>query len=312
MKKEAIIGVDIGGTNIKAALVRDRKIEKRTRALTLANLGPEKSLDQIKSVIEPLQEECRAIGIGSAGIIDSKRGIVRYSPNLKGWKDVHLARILQDSYDIPVYVLNDVNAICLGEWKYGAGREHNNIFLFTIGTGVGGAAICEGKLLFGAHGFAGEFGHTTIKLDGPKCVCGRQGHVERYAGAKYIVARARRKMAKNKSSLAGYDLLTPETIARAAKDGDKVAREVFAEVGYYLGVGVANIIALLDPDIIIISGGIARAGRILFEPIRNTVNRITLGSEYRHYMIVPAKLGDDAGIFGAALFAKLTSAGSEV
>lgn len=312
MNKSPIIGIDIGGTNIKAALVTGRKIEKRTRALTLANLGREKSVDQIISIIEPLRKKGRAIGIGIAGIIDSKKGIVKYSPNLKGWKNVPLARILRTACDLPVYVLNDVNAICLGEWKYGAGQGHDNIFLFTIGTGVGGAAICEGRLLFGAHGFAGEFGHTTIKLDGPKCICGHRGHVERYAGAKYIVARARRKMARSKSSLSGYDVLTPEIIARAAKEGDKVAREVFDDVGKYLGLGVANIIALLDPDIIIISGGIARAGKFLFEPIRNTVSRIVLGREHRRYRIVRAKLGDDAGTFGAALFAELTSVGSGV
>ncbi|UCD04687.1 MAG: ROK family protein [candidate division WOR-3 bacterium] len=312
MKKEPIIGIDIGGTNIKAALVAGRKIEKRTRALTLANLGREKSIDQIISAIEPLRKKGKAIGIGIAGIIDSKKGVVKYSPNLKGWKNVPLARILRAACGLPVYVLNDVNAICLGEWKHGAGQGHDNIFLFTIGTGVGGAAICEGRLLFGAHGFAGEFGHTTIKLDGPKCICGHRGHVERYAGAKYIVARAWRKIARHKSSLASYDILTPEIIARAAKEGDKVAREVFDDVGKYVGIGVANIIALFDPDIIIISGGIARAGRFLFEPIRNTVRRTVLGREHRRYRIVPAKLGDDAGTFGAALFAELTSAGSEV
>jgi glucokinase len=312
MKNKAIIGIDIGGTNIKAALVTGRKIDHRTRASTRAELGRDMSIKQIKSVIEPLQKEAKAIGIGIAGIIDSKKGVVRYSPNLEGWKNVPLARILRKASGLPVYVLNDVNAICLGEWKYGAGRGHENVFLFTMGTGVGGAAICEGKLLFGAHGFAGEFGHTTINLHGPKCVCGHHGHVERYAGAKYIVARARRKMAENKSLLASYEILTPEIIARAARKGDKVAREVFAEVGQFVGIGVANIIALFDPDIIIISGGIARAGRILFEPVRNTVSRTALGTEHRRYKIVPAQLGDDAGILGAALFAELTVTGSPV
>ncbi len=312
MKNKTIIGVDIGGTNIKAALVVGRKIDRRGRASTRAELGPAISIKQIKSVIEPLRKKANAIGVGIAGIIDSRKGVVKYSPNLKGWKNVPLARILRKSFGLPVYVLNDVNAICLGEWKYGAGRGHKNVFLFTMGTGVGGAAICEGKLLFGAHGFAGEFGHTAIDLHGPKCICGHQGHVERYAGAKYIVARARRKMTNNKSLLQDYDNLTPEIIAHAAKKGDKVAREVFAEVGQYVGIGVANIIALFDPDIIIISGGIARAGRILFEPVRNTVSRTALGIEHRRYKIVPAQLGDDAGILGAALFAKSTVTTSPV
>jgi glucokinase len=312
VKSKSIIGVDIGGTNIKAALVTGRRINRRTRAPTRAELGVKGSIEQIISVIEPLRKGAEAIGIGIAGIIDSKKGVVRYSPNLEEWKNVPLARILLNAFDVPVYVLNDVNAICLGEWKYGAGRGHENVFLFTLGTGVGGAAICEGKLLFGAHGFAGEFGHTTINFDGPKCICGHHGHLERYAGARYIVARARRKMAKRRSSLARQPTLTPEIIARAAKKGDRVAVEVFCEVGRYVGVGIANILALFDPDIIIISGGIARAGKVLFEPIRSTVSRIALGAEHRHYAIVPAKLGDDAGILGAALFAILKQTGASV
>jgi glucokinase len=304
MAGKNIIGIDIGGTNIKAALVSGCDVKGRAKTPTLSQTGIERSIQQIRSIIEPLRKEAAAIGIGIAGIIDSERGVVKYSPNLKEWKNVQLGRILQADFDLPVYILNDVNAICLGEWKYGAGKGHSNIFLLTLGTGVGGAAICEGKLLFGAHGFAGEFGHTTIKLDGPRCVCGHRGHLERYAGAKYIVARARRKMAKQKSSLAEHDRLTPEIIARAAKRGDSVAREVFREVGYYVGIGIANILTLLDPDMIVIAGGVARAGRILFEPVRNTVNAKTLGTEYRRYKIVPAELGDDAGILGAALFAR--------
>lgn len=312
MKHKPIIGVDIGGTNIKAALVTGRRISRHRRACTRAQLGVEKCMEQIKSAIEPLRKDAKAIGIGIAGIIDSKKGVVRYSPNLKEWNNIPLARILRNTFRLPVYVLNDVNAICLGEWKYGAGRGHEDIFLFTMGTGVGGAAICEGKLLFGAHGFAGEFGHTTINLDGPKCICGNYGHLERYVGARYIVARARRKMKKRRSSLTRQPALTPEMIARAAKQGDGVAIEVFREVGQYVGVGIANILALFDPDIIIISGGIARAGTVLFEPIRNTVSKIALGNEHRHYRIVPAELGDDAGILGAALYAKLNLAGASL
>ena len=304
MAGKNIIGIDIGGTNIKAALVSGRRVKDRTKVPTLSQQGIERSVRQIKAIIEPLRKGAAAIGIGIAGIIDSERGVVKYSPNLRGWRNVQLGRMLQAEFHLPVYILNDVNAICLGEWKYGAGKGHKNIFLLTLGTGVGGAAICEGKLLFGAHGFAGEFGHTTINLDGPSCVCGQQGHLERYAGAKYIVARAHRKMKKRKSALAKHDRLTPEIIAQAARNGDNVAREVFREVGYYVGIGIANILALMDPDMIVIAGGVARAGRILFEPVRETVSAKTIGTEHRRYKIVPAELGDDAGILGAALFAR--------
>ena len=304
--RKGIIGIDIGGTNIKVALTFGDKMTRRKKMPSLAAHGMKQSIAQVKSAIEPLSKEARAIGIGIAGIIDSDTGTVRYSPNLRGWSNVPLARILQLEYGKRVRILNDVNAICLGEWKYGAARGHDNVFLFTLGTGLGGAAICEGKILFGANGFAGEFGHTTIDPNGPRCMCGHRGHLERYVGARYIVARAMRKMKKKKSLLAEHPVLTPEIIARVARRGDPVACEVFAEVGYYIGIGVSNILALFDPDIVIISGGIARAGKILFDPIRKTVKSMVLGVEYRKFRILPAQLGDDAGILGAALFAQLT------
>ena len=304
MTKKSILGIDFGGTNIKAALVSERKIERRTRILSLAHSGLRRSLEQLKQAIEPFREEVGCIGIGIAGIIDSKNGVVIFSPNLKGWNNVPLAKYLHSEFNVPISVLNDVNAICLGEWQYGVAQGCNNVFLFTLGTGVGAAAICEGRLLFGANGFAGEFGHTTINTKGPKCICGHNGHLERYVGAKYIVARAKRKMKKQKSSLARQDVLTPEIIAREARQGDMVARQTFAEVGYYIGVGIANILALFDPEIVVVSGGIARAGKVLFEPLRKTVRQLVLGAEHRRYKIVAARLGDDAGILGAALFAQ--------
>lgn len=303
MSEKGVVGVDVGGTNIKSALVVARTIKKRVTLPTKAHQGLHTSIAQIKSAIEPFINKANAIGVGIAGIIDSRHGIVKYSPNLKGWHNVKLAHILKKEFKKPVKILNDVNAICLGEWKYGAAKGYNNVFLFTLGTGVGGAAVCEGKLLFGAHGFAGEFGHTVIKYNGPKCTCGTFGHLERYAGARFIVARARRKMRKENSSLNHYRHITPEIIADEAKRGDSVSKKVFSEIGFYIGIGVANIINLLDPDVIIVSGGISRAGNVLFEPMRKTVEERILGKHNRIYKIIPAKLGDDAGILGAVYFA---------
>lgn len=302
--KRGIIGIDVGGTNIRAALVFGREIKHRLNVESHAACGIDRSLQQIRSAVARLGLHASAIGIGIAGIIDSRAGVVKYSPNLKGWSNVPLARIISQTFKLPTRVLNDVNAICLGEWAFGAAKGHRNIFLFTLGTGVGGAAICEGKLLLGTNGFAGEFGHTTIDPAGPKCICGQHGHLERYVGAKYIVARYRNKLKRQQKRSIRLQNLTPQKIALAAKKGDHIALEVFSETGYYIGIGVANILALFDPDIVIISGGIARAGRILFDPIRKTVNKLVLGAEHRRYKIVAGKLGDDAGILGAALFAQ--------
>lgn len=296
--------MDIGGTNIKAALVRKGKIVRRMRLLTHAEQGFKTSLAQIEAVIRELADYCDAVGIGIAGLIDSRKGLVKFSPNMAGWKNVPLASILQTEFSKPVRIVNDVDAICLGEWQYGAGKGNDNVFLFTIGTGVGGAAICEGKLLFGAHGFAGEFGHSVIVADGPECTCGNRGCLERYVGARYIVERARRKAKNARSTLKKHAKLTPRIIADEARKGDRVAREVFEETAYYIGVGICNIIALFDPGIIIISGGIARAGKILFEPLRRIVAQRVIGAPYRNYRIISPKLGDDAGILGAVYYTK--------
>lgn len=303
-KNKSYIGIDIGGTNIKAALIKNSKIIKSVKVPSHANKEPAVLITQIKKAIRSFTDPVSGIGIGIAGIIDSKKGIVRYSPNLAGWTDVRLAYIIKKEYKVPVSILNDVNAICLGEWKYGAGRGYDNIFLFTLGTGVGGAAVCQGRLLFGANGFAGEFGHSVIKFDGKKCTCGQYGHLEAYVGAKYIVARARRRMKKQKSSLRKYTQITPRIIAQEAKQGDALSKGIFAEIGFYIGIGLSNIISLFDPEVIIVSGGISRAGNILFNSIRKTAKERIIGAQYRDFKIIPGMLGDDAGMLGAVYFSK--------
>jgi len=303
MRRNTFVGVDVGGTNIKSALVHNGEIKKRMKLPTKVKRGVTEVINQIRAAIRPFVADASGIGIGIAGIIDSGRGTVRYSPNLSGWNDVKLGQILKKEFKVPVRILNDVNAFCLGEWQYGAAKGYNNVFLFTLGTGVGGAAICEGKPLFGANGYAGEFGHTVIKYNGPRCICNNYGHLERYVGARYIVVNAKRRMQKGRSSLRKYKKLTPKIIAQEAKKGDKISKEVFSEIGFYVGIGVTNIIALFDPDVVVISGGVSRAGRVLFDPVRKTVAKRLLGAKFRNYKIIPAQLGDDAGILGAVYFA---------
>jgi glucokinase len=303
MAKKYSIGVDVGGTNIKAALVKNNQIVERIKVLTHAEQGPEAVVNQIIESIKVFNRPVSCIGVGIAGIIDSCHGIVKYSPNLSGWANIKLGQAIKRQFKVRVKILNDVNAICLGEWKYGAAKGFDNVFLFTLGTGVGGAAACEGRLLLGANGFAGEFGHSVIKYDGRKCTCGQFGHLEAYVGARYIVARARSLMKKQKSTLHEYQELTPRIIAQEARKGDALAKEIFIEIGFYIGIGLSNIISLFDPEIIVVSGGISRAGKVLFNAIRKTANERVMGAQYRSYKIVPGKLGDDAGMLGAVYFA---------
>jgi glucokinase len=302
--EKSYLGVDIGGTNIKCAQLKGGKILRRNIIKTLADKGYDISLRQIVTAISAFANRISGIGIGIAGIVDSKHGIVRYSPNMPGWHNISLARILEKKFKIPIGVLNDVNAACLGEWQFGAGKGYKDVFMLTVGTGVGGAAVCGGDLQFGANGFAGEIGHIVIKYNGRRCPCGNHGCLEQYVGANAIKRLARRLMSKRKSSMQHLDSINPKTIAREARKGDRVANEIYERIGYLLGVGITSVINLYDPEIVIISGGIARAGKILFNPVRKTVSRRVMGRKFRDFRIVPPELGDDAGILGAVYFAK--------
>ena len=304
MAGEVYVGVDVGGTNIKCARVQNGEILERVIVETRAEDGFEHSYKQILSGLGSLTKKVRGIGIGIAGIIDSAEGIVRYSPNMPGWDDIPLARLLKKKFGVRVRILNDVNAFCLGEWQFGAARGCSDVFMLTVGTGVGGAAVCSGRPQFGAHGFAGEIGHMMIKEDGKKCLCGNRGCLEGYVGVKPIVRLARKLMRKKKSSLRKYRSITPQIIAEEARKDDRIARRVYERIGYYLGVGITNIIHLYDPQIVIVSGGISKAGRILFDPLRKTVKQHVMGSTYRKCRIVPPALGDNGGVLGAVYFAK--------
>lgn len=302
---QPVIGLDVGGTNIKAGLVRGNRILRRSHYPSRAKAGGEAVYGQICGAIRPMAHLVAGIGIGSAGIIDSVRGLVRYSPNL-GWHDFPLARRLVREFKKPVRVINDVNAILLGEWRYGAARGSDDVFLLTLGTGVGGASICRGRMVFGANGFAGEFGHATINFRGPRCTCGNRGCLESYVGTKFILRRARKLMKTMRSRLSKHPVLTPKIIADEARRGDPAGLRLFEEIGNYLGIGISNLLNLFDPGLIVISGGISRAGAVLFDPIRRAIKQSDQGTGRRRYRIVPGRLGDDAGILGAAFYATST------
>jgi len=306
------LGIDIGGTNVKAALVSEQGAVAAF-ALKLWSGGP--PCDAVAAALA-LRDELlcgdparrpRACGAGCAGLVDGVRGVVRMSPNLPSWRDVELARLLAEALGTETVVENDANAAACGEHAVGAARGATNAAVLTLGTGVGGGLILGGRLYRGSHGFAGEVGHATIDLDGPACVCGGAGCFERMVNAESIVTRARALAAREPSELrpalqAGR--LTAKDVGDAAARGDAVAGRVIEDTGRLLGVGLANLAQILDLEIIVVGGGVASAGDRLLAPARAEMAARVAGPAWRLPKVVPAKLGETAGVTGAALLAR--------
>lgn len=310
------IGCDVGGTNIRSAVVDENgKILGDARMRALMEKGANVVLGQIAdSFREALSRagakrgDIRAIGIAMAGQHDSKAGICIFSPNF-GWENVPVIPTLQEEFPVPMFLGNDVNLATFGEWKFGAGRGYNWVVMITLGTGIGGGAVLDGKLMLGATEMFAEVGHMTILPDGPRCGCGNHGCWEALAARDAIVRRAISKLqGGRKSTLSevvnyNWRQLTPEIIAKEAEKGDEIARETIEETGYWVGIGVANLINIFNPEVFIIGGRIAQAGELLFGPIERTVKARALSASWQPCKIIPAELGDDAGVMGAVAFA---------
>ncbi len=296
------VGIDIGGTNIKIGIVKEGKIISKKIIPALSKASPEVLIEVVVSEIKKLGvKNIKRIGIGIAGFIDHKKGIVRASPNLPLWKNVRLKEKMESFLKIPVHMGNDVNAIAVGEYLYG-GYGVNDLFVFTLGTGVGGGFIINGKLITGENDTAGEFGHITIDPKGPICKCGKNGCLERYVGAEYLVQYAKRLMKKERSTLIKYKKFSPKEIAKEARKGDKVAVKVFDYAGEKIAYTLAQVIQLIDPSVIIVSGGISKAGRLILEPIKRHIKKYLIPLKKRKLRIVISRLKENAGILGASEF----------
>ncbi len=309
------IGVDVGGTNVKIALVSDKgKIIYSNSIPTRAEMGYEHTINSMKDAIRDLLKETKmkpsdieGVGFGFPGQIDCKKGIVRLAPNIPGWVDIPIASIMEKEFGIPTRVDNDVRTATLGELNYGAGVGCENLVCITVGTGIGSGIVLNGKLVRGANNAAGELGHIKLNMQGgPLCGCGDRGCLEAYASGPSIVAMAEEYIRGGKSTkyreLANPDI-TPYIVAVAAKEGDPVARQIFRIMGEYIGMGLTSVVNLLNPEKIIIGGGVAESGDILLEPIRETIAKRAMTIQ-RQVEIVPAQLGNTAGVIGASLLIK--------
>ncbi|MFP4026481.1 MAG: ROK family protein [Candidatus Brocadiia bacterium] len=305
-----VVGVDLGGTNIKTGVVNSEgKVLVRCRMTTQADRGPEGVADRINETIEQCREKLSeqssdivGAGIGSPGPLDLKRGIVIFAPNLEGWDNVPLQQMIEDRSGLPCFLENDANAAALGEQWVGAGKNASSLVQFTLGTGIGGGIVLNGKVWHGFRDCAGEIGHMTLEPEGPICGCGNRGCVEALASATNMVRRMQETIDDGGETILREkrDELTARDIYEAAVEGDEPALENMETTGYYLGTAVANILHILNPEVIVFSGGVTAAGNMLMQPIRQTAKKRTMEACWRGTKIRFAELGDDAGIIGAA------------
>lgn len=311
------IGVDIGGTKVAAGVVdATGVVVHRTRRDTPhRSTSPRVVEDTIVDAVEELLghgEEVTAVGIGAAGFVAADRATVVFAPHLS-WRNEPLRAALGSRLDLPIFVDNDANAAVWAEYRFGAGRGETHLVMVNLGTGIGGGIVLDGRVLRGRFGIAGEFGHMQVVPDGIRCECGNRGCWEQYASGNALVREARALMSAGSPVVSDLfdrvggrpEELTGPLVTEAAKDGDQLARELLGEIGRWLGTGIADLAAALDPGTFVIGGGVSAAGDLLLEPAREAFRRQLTGRGYRpEARIVAAELGNEAGLVGAADLAR--------
>jgi glucokinase len=314
---QRVVGIDLGGTKIASALVDESgQILAHDRRETRAADGQDAVVGRIqesaRAVIEAGELEPSSIGgigIGAPGPIDMAAGLVVAPPNLPGWDRVPLKKKLESELAITTYLENDANAAALGEHRFGAGRGVDHMVYVVVGTGVGGGLILDGHLYHGASGMAGEIGHMTIDPEGPICPCGRRGCLEALVSGPSIAREARNRIAQGVPTLISElaegeeSRITAKLVAQAAERGDETAEQVLAQAMHYLGLGMANLVHMLNPELIVIGGGVANLGERMFGPVRRLIEELAFPEAAEAVRVAPAELGENAGVLGAAAVA---------
>ena len=311
MKK--VLAFDLGGTKFAFGVVAENgEVLGSDKIETLAKQGPEQAIQRVNIAAQSLlkklnikSEELMGIGIASPGPLDISKGCVDGSPNLPGWTGYSIERGLSTFFNLPARIDNDANAAALGEYKFGAGKNKKNMVYITVSTGIGGGVIVDGRLMRGANGNAAELGHLTLNIAGPACSCGANGCLEMYASGTAIARRTReviRAGAKTKIlDLAGeLDNITPHHVLAALQQNDEVAQKIWNETTEYLGRGLAVVINTFNPELIVVGGGVATAGDILLQPVREKALHYAFPRLAAVCSIVPAGLGSHVGVVGAA------------
>lgn len=317
MRADLFVGIDLGGTKINTALVDAtghilHQDYRETRAIEGPTAVIERMVDAAFRVVAGAgvtPAQVRAVGVGAPGPIDVRTATVVAPPNLPGWTNVPLGQRIAAALELPTFLENDANAAALGEHRFGAGRGTRHMVYVTASTGIGGGFIIDGKLYSGATGGAAEVGHMVILPRGPHCTCGRRGCLEALASGTAIAREGAELLARGIptriADLAGDDpaRVTAKLVAQAAAKGDMEAREIIDEAVMYLGLGMANLVNLLNPEALVIGGGLTNMGEELFGPVRRIVRQRAFPTAAAAVRIVPAELGDNAGALGAAAVA---------
>lgn len=310
--RKIVCGVDLGGTKINTGLIdNEGKILKNIRVPTLAEEGPEAVIKRIENSIYGVLDEAglrvsdiSGIGIGSPGPLDAERGVVICPPNLPGWDNIPLVKILSEKFDVLIKLNNDANAAALGEHLFGAGRGIDNFVYVTVSTGIGGGAIIDGKLYNGENSNAAEIGHHTIDFRGPKCNCGNYGCFEAYASGTALSRFAREAIEAGRKSIienmANKGAVKAEHVFEAAKMDDALAKELIENEAFYLGIGIANIMAFYNPKRIAIGGGVSSQWEMLYDGMMKTIYERALKPNAEICEVVKAELGENVGLLGAA------------
>jgi glucokinase len=305
------VGLDVGGTKIAGGVVTGSgRVLHRTRVPTPPD-DEAATLAALFAVVDDLLARhpgVEAIGLGAAGLVEWPGGIARWAPH-NTYRRMELRRLLHERTGLPTSVDNDANAAAWAEARFGAGAAGGDLVLVTVGTGIGGGLVLDGHIHHGQHGFAGELGHMIVDPDGDRCACGNRGCLEAMASGSTLGRLGREAAAGDPSGrlatlAGGPGLVTGEVVFAAASEGDKAALALFERVGHWLGVGIASLVTIFDPDLVVVGGGVAATGELLLAPARASFERYVHAREHRDLPpVVPARLGADAGLVGAATLA---------
>lgn len=293
MSSKFVVGADVGGSAVKWIAGTDPANPEFSGEIPTYPNDIEATFKLLNEAVQA-EANCTVdiFGLACAGVIDPVTSLLCGSPNLPGWQGKNLQQFADKVFPgAAVTIINDVNAALAGEWNFGAGRGHSNLAMLALGTGVGGALMINGQLVTGLHNGAGEFGHMIIERGGLECACGGKGCLEAYAGSRGIVQRSNSE-------------LTVADLFKKAEAGDQEAIDLFRETGEYLAIGVGNLINIIDPDLVIIGGGVARAGDLIMKPCIQEVSKYVLASIKPEDVVVPAKLGVNAAAIGVAEIAR--------